>query len=80
MLADDLVMEGARASAATVLNQFSLNIPVSVPEGFKPEANIFGLTNKANLRDLIAATGLVTLLKLDSNRRFSARVTLKFDG
>ena len=35
--------------------------------------------NKANLRDLIAATGLVILLKLDSNRRFSARVTLKFD-
>ena len=37
--------------------------------------------NKANLRDLLAATGLVTLLKnwiqiVD----FSARVTLKFDG
>ena len=27
-------------------------------------------TNKANLRDLIAATGLVILLKLDLNRRF----------
>ena len=27
-------------------------------------------TNKANLRDLIAATSLVILLKLDSNRRF----------
>ena len=26
--------------------------------------------NKANLRDLIAATGLVVLLKLDLNRRF----------
>ena len=37
--------------------------------------------NKANRRDLIAATSLVILLKLDSNRRFfSARVTLKFDG
>ena len=36
--------------------------------------------NKANLRDLMAATGLVILLKLDSNRRFFARVTLKFDG
>ena len=35
--------------------------------------------NKANLSDLIAATGLVILLKLDSNR-FFARVTLKFDG
>ena len=28
------------------------------------------LVNKANLRDLIAATGLVILLKLDLNRRF----------
>ena len=28
------------------------------------------LENKANLRDLITATGLVILLKLDSNRRF----------
>ena len=28
------------------------------------------LSNKANLRDLIAATGLVILLKLDTNRRF----------
>ena len=36
--------------------------------------------NKANLRDLIAATGLVILLKLDSNRWFFSRVTLKFDG
>ena len=35
---------------------------------------------KANLRDLIAATGLVILLKLDWNGRFFARVTLKFDG
>ena len=29
--------------------------------------------NKANLRDLIAATGLIILLKLDSNRRFFSR-------
>ena len=36
--------------------------------------------NKANLRDLKAATGLVISLKLDSNHRFFARVTLKFDG
>ena len=40
----------------------------------------FFLVNKTNLRDLIAATGLVILLRLDSNRRFFARVTLKFDG
>ena len=38
------------------------------------------LLNKANLRYLIAATGQVILLKLDSNRQFFARVTLKFDG
>ena len=36
--------------------------------------------NKANLRELKAATGLVILLKLDSNCRFLANVTLKFDG
>ena len=30
-------------------------------------------SNKANLRDLIAATGLVILLKLDSNSRFFSR-------
>ena len=36
--------------------------------------------NKANLRDLIAATGLVILLKLIQIIDFSARVTLKFDG
>ena len=31
--------------------------------------------NKANLRDLIAATGLAILLKLDSNRLFFSRET-----
>ena len=30
----------------------------------------FSLMNKANLRDLIAATGLVILLKFDPNHRF----------
>ena len=47
-----------------------------------PDTNFkcISLNNKANLRDLIAATGLVILLKLDSNRRFVPRVTLKFDG
>ena len=33
--------------------------------------------NKANLRDLIAATGLVILLKLDLNRRFSSPCDLE---
>ena len=56
--------------------------------------NPYTTKNKANLRDLIAATGLVILLKLDSNRRFFSRetpnlgqnrrffsrVTLKYDG
>ena len=32
--------------------------------------HMYSTGNKANLRDLIAATGLVILLKLDSNRRF----------
>ena len=36
-----------------------------------PPSNFVGrVYNKANLRDLIAATGLVILLKLDLNRRF----------
>ena len=56
-----------------------------------PKCHANEVTNKANLRDLIAATGLVILLKLDLNRRFFSliwvnidaflsRVTLKFDG
>ena len=36
---------------------------------------IFASYNKANLRDLIAATGLVILLKLDSNCLFFSRET-----
>ena len=36
--------------------------------------------NKANRRDLIAVTGLITLLKFDSNHQFSAHVTLQYDG
>ena len=35
---------------------------------------------KANLRDLIAATCLVILLKFDLIVDFSARVTLTFEG
>ena len=38
------------------------------------------LRNKSNLRDLIAATGLVILLKLESNHLFSAHMTLICDG
>ena len=36
--------------------------------------------NKTNLRDFIAATGLVILLKWIQIVDFSARVTLKFHG
>ena len=36
--------------------------------------------NKVNLRDLIAATGLVVLLKLDSNHRFFWSAWPRFDG
>ena len=36
--------------------------------------------NKANIRDLIAATGLIILLNLDSNHRFFSQCDLKFDG
>ena len=34
--------------------------------------------NKANLRDLIAATGLIILLKLDPNHRFFGLCNLEF--
>ena len=63
-----------------------MDIPAETDNGWKcfdinEELTVILLKiNKVNLRDLIAATGLVILLKLDSNRRFSARVTLKFDG
>ena len=39
------------------------------PDQFNRVLNVY-FTNKANLRDLIVATGLVILLRFDSNRRF----------
>ena len=36
--------------------------------------------NKANLRDLIAATGLINFFKFDSNRIFFGPCDLEFDG
>ena len=39
-------------------------------EAFKHRFKIQNKNNKANLRDLIAANGLVNLLKLNSNHRF----------
>ena len=50
-----------RAETGGVIHYFVKRIEVLEP-GF--------LANKANPRDLIAATGLVILLKLDSNHRF----------
>ena len=44
---------------------------------FHDDTMIGNIVNKANLRDLIAATGLVILLKLDSNRRFFSLCDLK---
>ena len=64
------------------IGEFKLKIQSRTPHlGKKSAIFLCWVTlNKANLRDLIAATGLVILLKLDSNRGFFARVTLKFDG
>ena len=57
---------------------------MSVRPSVRPSVDKYSGTfwNKANLRDLIAATGLVILLKFDPNHRFSSpwRATLKFDG
>ena len=50
------------SSASIVLSAISDHFPCVV--------NFKILNNKANLRDLIAATGLVILLKLDLNHRF----------
>ena len=46
--------------------------------GSKFTYNAFGRTNKANLRDLIAATGLLILLKFDPNYRFFSLCDLEF--
>ena len=46
------------------------NIAAAAAEGFTELYNGFIEENKANLRDLIAATGLVILLKFDPNHRF----------
>ena len=43
---------------------------------YQKNTNVF--ENKANLRDLVAATGLVFLLKI-VNHQFFSTVTLKFD-
>ena len=73
----DLATQRSRASAATVLTKFSQNIQVSSPDGCKQgkQPNM----NKANLRDLIAATGQV-ISNWIQIVNFSARVTAKFDG
>ena len=40
------------------------------PVPMKTQCTNYAVSNKANLRDLIAATGLVILLKFDPNHRF----------
>ena len=47
--------------------RFRVLAPTLVPDDI---SKCIFLKNKANLRDLIAATGLVILLKLDPNHRF----------
>ena len=44
--------------------------PTPIPQPPTPNPTPTPTPNKANLRDSIAATSLVILLKLDSNRRF----------
>ena len=60
------------------LTQITCNLQATI--NLRKRGNKKQKHNKANLRDLIAATGLEILLKLDWNGRFFARVTLKFDG
>ena len=56
----------------TLLWRYNEHNGISNHKHFNCLLNLFIQTqiNKANLRDLLAATGLVILLKLDSNRRF----------
>ena len=50
--------------------QNGLHFPYNIFKCTFLNENVWISINKANLRDLIAATGLVILLKLDLNRRF----------
>ena len=50
--------------------QNGLHFPYNIFKCTLLNENVWISINKANLRDLIAATGLVILLKLDLNRRF----------
>ena len=50
------------------INQSPLSF-IQIPR-FMPSLASKCILNKANLRDLIAAPGLIILVKLDSNRRF----------
>ena len=49
-------------------------LTVGICSLFKPAS----IKNKANLRDLIAATGLVILLKFDPNHRFFVPCDLEY--
>ena len=56
-----------RGQNSTMLEKRGVNILHPTP---KVDVKILHRLNKANLRDLIAATGLVILLKFDPNHRF----------
>ena len=63
-----------RRLLAAISGKFYWNIDYINPDVFEMYTSNHisqgAILNKANLRDLKAATGLVILLKLDSNRRF----------
>ena len=46
-------------------------------DGVDTKIKLFSYNNKANLRDLLTVTGLVILLKLDSNHRFFSQCDLE---
>ena len=46
-------------------------------DGMDTKIKLFSYNNKANLMDLLTVTGLVTLLKLDSNHRFFSQCDLE---
>ena len=46
-------------------------------DGMDTKIKLFSNNNKANLKDLLTVTGLVILLKLDSNHRFFSQCDLE---
>ena len=65
-----LMLNGLYRNMSAFLEDNFLILEHKVSFGFVPYPSSVLIYNKANLRDLIAATGLVILLKLDSNHWF----------